>query len=251
MKFLPKIRPLLVSAALLAALPPAARAVYVNEVTVGVRADVEWKGTHKLTNAEIQAAKEHQRVYVIAEVKQLESPEDMVRPVDARIVAAELKKALAKGGYREVVPGQRPDIFVIAFYGRGWLPNPYAEDLTPLPDGTFSPGMKHAMREKLEPNFEEKLQRADKEKLFITVSALRFPAKAGEKPQRLWKTIMTVDDPDHRDLNAVLPAMFDAGAAFFGQRVEQEEAQVTQPLPEGRVELGTPTIIEEKKPAPK
>jgi hypothetical protein len=252
MNFPHAIRPLLISAAFLAALLPPARAVYVKEITVGVRADVEWQGAHKLTAAEIQAAKEHQRIYVIAEVKQIASPENMVRPVDARAVAAELKKGLAKGGYREARPDQRPEIFFIVFYGRGWLPNPYAEGLAPAANGIeFSPDHKHAMRERLEPNFEEKLQRANNEKLFVSVSALKFPAQAGEKPQRLWKTVMVVDDPDHRDLNAVLPAMFDAGVSFFGQRMEQDEAEVAKPLPEGRVELGTPTIIEDKKPAPK
>ncbi|MEO6873337.1 MAG: hypothetical protein ABI222_00805, partial [Opitutaceae bacterium] len=98
----------------------------------------------------------------------------------------------------------------------------------------------------LRPGFEAKLQKAKYEKLYIRVSAWRYPTAAKAKVRQLWNTTMVVDDPDHRDLNTLAAKMFEAGAPFFDHEVK-EEADVYKPLPNGHVNLGTPEVV---KPTP-
>ena len=90
---------------------------------------------------------------------------------------------------------------------------------------------------------EANLQKASFEKLFIRVTAWETP-KAGEKhPRMLWKTIMVVDDPDHRDLNEVAATMLHAGAPMFDKLTKQKEVFVNTTLPEGHIKLGTPEVV--------
>ena len=58
---------------------------------------------------------------------------------------------------------------------------------------------------------------------------------------------MVVDDPEHRDLNAIAEKMLAAGAPYFGRELKEEEVDVYKPLPEGRVNVGTPEVVEPKK----
>jgi hypothetical protein len=62
----------------------------------------------------------------------------------------------------------------------------------------------------------------------------------------LWKTVMCVDDPDHRDLNAIAAKMLEAGAPFFDKVIQDREATIFKPLPDGRVNVGTPEVVEPK-----
>ena len=62
---------------------------------------------------------------------------------------------------------------------------------------------------------------------------------ATEKP-----TIMVVDDPDHRDLNAVAAKMLEAGAPYFGKKIKDPEVEVHQPLPEVQINVGAPKVIQ-------
>ena len=59
----------------------------------------------------------------------------------------------------------------------------------------------------------------------------------------LWKTIMVVDDPDHRDLNEVAATMLHAGAPMFDKLTKQKEVFVNTTLPEGHIKLGTPEVV--------
>lgn len=252
------LRPLALAATL--SLAPVSARAEVNELRVSVRPTVEFKGTKAPTNAELQQAKAHQRIYVIAHMEGVKGFEKLVRPVNEPALAAELRKTLAANGYIEAAAhGPKPEIVLSVYYGRGWPPNIYLgaaqevgnfdgpetfyRDVPNYKDGPNSSG----------PGHEEKAQRASYEKLMILITAVKYPAKPlqpSEQLQRLWKTLMMVDDPDHRDLNGVMKEMLAAGGAFFGQTSETE-AEVWKPLPEGRVTLGETKVLDNEKPAPK
>jgi len=97
--------------------------------------------------------------------------------------------------------------------------------------------------------YEAKLQKAGFEKLFIRITAWEYPAGPKIRPKMLWKTIMVVDDPDHRDLNVVAAAMLAAGGPYFDKAHREPEVEVHKPLPDGRVNVGEPEVHEPFKPA--
>lgn len=231
----------------------------VNELRVSVRPSVEYKGIKAPTNTELQAAKAHQRIYVIAHMEEVKGFEKLVRPVDEPALAAELRKTLAANGYVEAAAhGPKPEIVLSVYYGRGWPKNIYLGDAQEIANGVDGPPAYNLDVPNYKdgpnssgPGHEEKAQRAGYEKLMILITAVKYPSKPlqpGEQLQRLWKTLMIVDDPDHRDLNGVMKEMLAAGGAFFGQQSETE-AEVWKPLPEGRVILGETKVLEEA-PAP-
>jgi hypothetical protein len=99
-----------------------------------------------------------------------------------------------------------------------------------------------------EAGYEEKLQRADGEKLIINITAWEYPGakKDGVKkkrPRQLWYTTVNTDDAD-QDLNEQMEKMLAAGAVYFDREMDKEETTVFSNLPEGRVEVGTPTVVE-------
>ena len=108
--------------------------------------------------------------------------------------------------------------------------------------------LKQIMREKTA-FVEQKIQKASYEKLFIEVKAWKYPSSPQEKPRVMWVAMMNVDDPDHRDLNAVFKDMLAAGAQYFDKSMDEPEVSVFKQLPEGTVKVGTPTVIEPTKPA--
>lgn len=236
----------------------------VNELRVGVRSNLEGKSMKKPTEEELQQAKAHQSVYIIAQVKEIKMPDKvtkLVRPVNEAALVTELRKTLAQHGYQEaMVGGPAPEIVLLAYYGRGLLPNDYLGDAAQTaPSGgngggegvdTFVPSWTQLMNQRT-PGYEEKIQRANYEKLVVIIAAVKYPSKQGERPKRLWKTIMSVDDPDHRDLNSVLGEMLAAGGAYFGRPSEGPEAEVWKPLPEGHVHLGEAKVLEDFTPPAK
>ena len=145
--------------------------------------------------------------------------------------------------------------------GRGFLSNPYQEgggrNETPTAASSLGAaggrpigaptvsqvGTPARLFNGLRPGFEPKLQKAKYEKLYIRVSAWRYPTDPKAKTKQLWNTTMVVDDPDYRDINALAAKMLEAGAPFFDHEVK-EEADVYKPLPEGHVKVGAPEIVE-------
>jgi len=224
------------------------------ELNVGVRSQIQ--GWPKASKAEAARHAEETRklTYGILQVSEIPSVEKLVKPVDALAVAQELERQLAAQGFVKMKPKTKPDIVITAAYGRGWLPNPYQSETATNLTGDGPPtvsitDMSQLIRQK-QFNYEEKLQRANYEKLYIRVEAWKYPSTPDEKPQRLWTTLMNVDDPDHRDFNAVFKEMLSVGAAYFGRGVDEPEVETFRPLPEGRVDVGTPTVVEPatKKP---
>ena len=182
--------------------------------------------------------------YTLALVRELPNfeAEKFVVPVNAETIAAKVGKQLDRQGFTRAKQPQKPDFVITVDYGRGFLRNPYAkaetsggESIDNLSD-TFAIGM--VRQHKSYVGIEEKTQRADYEKLFIRITAWKYPANSTEKPKRIWRTLMTVDDPEHRDLGVVADVMLSAGAPFFNQAMDVAEAEIIKPLPNGNVRIG-------------
>ena len=214
-------------------------------LAIGVRATVDpkWESFRKLPPVA------HGKRYLLAAVSEVPSAEKMLTPVDKGALAAQLRHELARHGFREITAQETPEVVLTVTYGRGYLRNPYLADAmlddatTGVPTATIT-SPKQAMRMR-EFDAEGKLQQAQFEKLFLAVTAWQYPAKAEDKPNQLWRTVMVVDNPDGRDLNLALPAMFAAGAGWFGREIKEGEVTVKSTMPAGTVKLGPLNVIEE------
>ena len=226
----------------------------------------------------------HSRIYGILSVDEIKSETQLYLPVNEDLITELLTAEMNKNGFQLYAPGTKPDIVLTVSYGRGELANPYirgggeqggnattgaatagansANASSALsgnaPGGgvgsndsgatsvTITGAFANQLIDEKTPGFEAKLQKADGEKLFIRDTAWEYPAKAKAKSRMLWKTIMVVDDPDHRDLNAVAQKMFEAGVPFFDRQIQDREATIYKPLPDGHVNVGTPEVVPTK-----
>ena len=220
-------------------------------MAIGVRATV----VDKPDGIRAEPIPEHGRLYGMLPPQAVASEEKLVKPVNPNLLAGLVVTELDKRGFHRVVKGQKPEIIITMYYGRGWLKNPYMADAGPeTPGGESAVGGIDAptvsitgtgaqMFKEKGTGFEQKLQRAGYEKLYIRVTGWKYPTDPKAKPKELWHTTMVVDDPDHRDLNAVAADMLAAGSAFFDKESKDEEVEVYKPIPEGRVYVGTPEVV--------
>jgi hypothetical protein len=209
--------------------------------------DRKWEGFKKL------AASPTGKLYYLALVKEIEAPEKLVRPVDQEAFAKQLRAEMNKRGFREITGEEKPEIVLTANYGRGFLKNPYTQDamideLTPGTPTSTVTSPKQIMQQRSFDG-EGKLQRAQEEKLYVTVSAWQPPTRKGEKPNLLWRTTMVTDNPDNRDLNLAMSEMFRAGVGYFGEDIKDGEVRINTTMPTGTVKLGPLNVLEEPKPA--
>ena len=213
-------------------------------LNIDVRSEVDqrWHGLHK------DGAIAHGKIYALAAINEVPSAEKLVKPVSKARLAQLLRAELAARGYTEITSAQRPDVVLTVLYGRGWLRNPYLkgamqdEVSDSVPTSTIMlPGQ--ALRQR-EFGFESKVQDAQQEKLFIRVTAWKYPETPQEKPANLWKTTMVVDDPANRDMNLVLREMLAAGADYFDRTMKREQVTVNPADRKGQVTLGPLEIIE-------
>ncbi len=193
--------------------------------------------------------REHGKQYVIVSLMPVaEYP--LKKPVDETALLTELRRALSVHGFREAQPGQNPDIVLTVLYGRSHLVNPYTRDSVEV--GPSGVGVPIAVIGEAEaravgvPGGAAKLIAAGSEKLFIAVSAWKYPEAAKEKPKLLWRTIVNTDDPDE-DLNLLSEKMLLAAAGYFDKPVEEPEISFNSNLPEGKVKSGDPTVVEPAK----
>jgi hypothetical protein len=229
----------------------------VTELNVGVRSNSEgWPDVTKAAAA-ARAEKTRSQTYAILSVSQAEAEngDKLVKPVDAMAVALELERQLLLQGFIKTAPKTKPEVLITGEYGRGFLPNPYQTAFRNPGDmeveglqtvNISGADMGQLMRQK-ENGYEAKLQKAGYEKLYLRVRAWKYPTKPGRTPDPLWTTVMVVDDPDHRDLNVVFKDMLASGAAYFGRGTDKPEVDVFKPLPDGRVDIGMPTMVSGKK----
>lgn len=196
---------------------------------------------------------QHGKVYGIVAVKEAAGPLKLVRPVNEAGMLEQLRHELTARGFKEMKPDQSPEIILTVMYGRGALRNPYLADATvneimsDPPMVTILGAWPIQLIKEHSAGFEDRLQKANLEKLFIRVTAWKYPEAPKEKPKELWKTTIIVDDPDHRDLNSVYVEMLAAGSPYFDREIDKEEVEVHTSVPEGHVELGTPTVVKPDK----
>ena len=240
------------------------------QVAVGVRTQLDrqkviWDGAH---SHKLENAPEHGKVYAILMIQPTQSPQKLVKPVNAAALRDELVRQLESHGYHHVLPNQRPEILLSVIYGRSWLPNPYFTDkinvdnmgpeLKPYvadrithefgPDGMVpdTPGL---ATELSIPSNSHKATKANLEKLFILVRAFKYPPPVDpkQKPEVLWVATMFVDNPENQDLNLVIKQMLEAGAPYFDKEIPGKEVEIWKPLPEGHVKVGAPEVVESAK----
>ena len=225
-------------------------------VEIGVRSSVDerWEGVHK------RGAITHGKVYLIASLKESPSARKLVRAVDEAGLLAQLRRELNAQGFRESTAAEAPEVVLTLLYGRGHVRNPYLANIDGDEfSGSLAPTpMESALAAAVDPRlydkrgwgfYEQKLLAAQKEKLFIRVTAWKFPGDRKEKPAALWKTTMVVDEPEQRDLNELYPQMLAAGVRYFDRVIKQEEGTVPASVPAGRVILGPLIILPPAEPA--
>jgi len=225
-------------------------------VEIGVRSSVDerWEGVHK------RGPIEHGKVYLIASSNESPAARKLVRPVDEAGLLGQLRRELNAKGFRESTATEPPDVVLTLLYGRGHVRNPYLANIDGDEfSGSLAPTpMESALAAAVDPRlydkrgwgfYEQKLLAAQKEKLFIRVTAWKFPGDRKEKPAALWKTTMVVDEPDLRDLNELYPQMLAAGVRYFDRVIKQEEVTVPASVSEGRVTLAPFIILKSDEPA--
>lgn len=212
----------------------------------------------------LDEAQRHGKNYVLLLVEQPKSIYKLVRPIEPQAIADEVAHQLDLHNFHRVAAGEKPDIVITVRYGRGMLPNAYYTEGVDIDDIGLDSGSggdptnpPHVVitsprlaRRLTEPGVEDKATKAMYERLFITVRAWKYPSSPTEKPKALWVASMSVDDPDHRDLNTFYKAMLAVGAPYFDRATAKEEVAIFKPLRHGRVELGDPVEVkaaEEKK----
>ncbi len=246
------------------ALLPVAASAQDNQLDVGVRSKVT-DVTHLWSKERPKVPGDggHSKLYGIAKVEEIKSDQRLVKPVDENYLVSLLIMEMAKNGFTQIVAGQRPDIIIVMSYGRGQLENPYAGgqgevggngtsiqvnvngggDGGNAPMQTITGAMPTQLYDAKTPGHEAKLQKASFEKLYIRVTAFDYPKEKEKKMTMLWKSVMVVDDPDHRDLNVVAAKMLEAGAPLFDHQIREPELDVYKPLPTGRVTFGEPEVV--------
>lgn len=95
---------------------------------------------------------------------------------------------------------------------------------------------------------EDIIQAAREDRYFVVVSAFDFAAAAKEKKKvLLWQAKMST--PSNRvSLAEVIPSMISAGGPHFGRETKLPES-ITKPVArDGKVEVGTPTVVPDAAP---
>lgn len=230
------------------------------QLDVGVRTAVV---DRPLSKSDLRAAKPHGKIYGIVSVQHVTGESKLIKPVNEGAIMEALSQELNAHGFSLFQPGQNPEILLTVYYGRGFVHNPYltggGRTETPAgaspvgsggSNGSLGPapslsvtGVPTSFFKALQPGYEAKTQKARYEKLYIRVSAWQYPTDPKARVKQLWNATMVVDDPDHRDLNAVAAKMLEAGAPYFDKEIAEEEVDVYKPLPEGHVQVGTPEVV--------
>jgi hypothetical protein len=87
------------------------------------------------------------------------------------------------------------------------------------------------------------MQRAGQDRYFVMVSAYDFEAyKAGHKVVLLWQAKMSASSDALGQFSDVLNALAWAGGPYFGRETKRPATIILPVTPDGRVEIGTPTV---------
>ena len=78
---------------------------------------------------------------------------------------------------------------------------------------------------------------------FVVASAYDYRAAAAHERKLLWRTRMTVSATGVSQSQS-LPALIATAAPFFGKEMADPETISKRPVPEGKVKIGEPTVVE-------
>jgi hypothetical protein len=93
---------------------------------------------------------------------------------------------------------------------------------------------------------EKILQGIQNDRYFVMVSAYDFDAyNQQHKKVLLWVAKMSVPSAGNT-MSAVMPALIKSGGPFFGRETTGPKTMDVPVLPDGKVEIGTPTVVEPK-----
>lgn len=215
---------------------PAARA-QSEQMDIGVRATVVDKPAKSAGKPDLAEAGEYGKVYAILTVQMISSELKLVKPVDAHVLMGQVQHELDTHGFRPVVRGLKPDILITVQYGRAWLRNPYLGDAQThqtqadgAPTNTITLATKTSPRSTTA-GFKSKTQKAEYEKLCIKLTAWQYTTEPKAKAKQLWSTTMIVDDPDHRDLNALAPSCSHPARRISARRSRKRNSISTSRCP--------------------
>jgi len=258
-KIAPRIRAAIWSALGFGLLVPGAQAA--DPVVIGVRSSLVAPA-----GAAVQG-----RIYTILSIQQISAWEKVVHPVEVDDLLALLRQSLAAQGFQAAKLHQPPEIVLTVEYGRDWLDNPYLGDpgdsfpvrgvssasppngaqttLDKVPNQPIA-GVPVQLMNHLGTGVEARTQKAGYEKLYLRITAWKYPPDPKGRSARVWSTTMVVDDPDHSDLNVLAASMLAAGAPHFGRTIAEPELEVSQSLPNGHVKLGVSQVVDAPAPKP-
>jgi len=89
---------------------------------------------------------------------------------------------------------------------------------------------------------------AAEELYYVVASAYDYPALARGERKLAWRTTMTVTSAGLA-MRETLPPLVASAAPFFGRDMTEPEIGARRISRAGRVEVGTPTVVEDKAPA--
>ena len=257
------MKTLLTGIGLVVALAIPVHAQAASGMEIGVRSGIDLAEKVRRDKDPAYAADNHQRLrrYVLASIKEVKTDESLVKPFNARAMAAELNKQLQAHGFHPVGPGEKPEIIITAQYARGMILDPYrdAANYAATDDRYHKRGPANLSNSTPNTNVfthqifvgvTSKSDNFENEKLAIEVTAMQYPPPADpkQKPVILWSTIMYTDDPANRDLNLVMPTLLASGAPYFDKHLDRErEYNSYSNLPDGHVNVGAPEVVEPAK----
>lgn len=193
------------------------------------------------------------RLFLLAHVQEEKGARQLVKLVDAKVLAEIVTHRLEAQGFQAVQPNQKPEIIITVKYGRGFLPNPYSDSdrdkqLTNLSN---SDSLQIWPTHDKYVGLEEKRQRARHEKLIIQVRAWKYPPPPDPKQKELllWMTTVYVSDPNHTDLNEFADKMLVVAAPYFDRHIGREHEVVVVTPRHEHVNVGAPSVVE--PPGPK
>ncbi|MCB1105436.1 MAG: hypothetical protein H7A44_12145 [Opitutaceae bacterium] len=197
--------------------------------------------------------KEHGKIYALVSIEEMPGEEKLVKPVNEAEFLKALHGELARQGFKRTSAKLKPDIAITVNYGRGYQPNPYQDDMSfhaagDPPIYSLAGVVPTQLMRRYEPRFEEKMQNATFEKLYIHIMAWEYPQEprpAKFKPKLLWKTTVLTDSPEDRDFNQFIPKMLAAAGGYFDRKTEKEEAEIRDDMPEGRVILRDMKVLKD------
>jgi hypothetical protein len=89
---------------------------------------------------------------------------------------------------------------------------------------------------------EEIIQATDDDRYFVVLSAYDFKVyQKSHKKVLLWQAKMSIPS-NHVTMDEVIPALIKAGGPMFGRETIRPQQLILPLTPEGKVEVGTPTV---------